>query len=338
MAEFFVTSGAFRASLLGLLLAVPMAPNIAKADTAEAVRDVILPAYDQLAARADDLAQAAKADCSAAALEAPYQAAWDAWARIDFLRLGPVETNGRALAISFWPDAKSSGLRAQQALIDANAAAIDDAAAFGQLSVAMRGLGGLERLIYPSDLTGDAQVLCRLRSTTAANLAQMTADMRAEWDGFSQNLLTPGAAGNTTYLTDIETRQALYTQIMTGLEYLADTRLARPLGSFDKPRPERAEAAASGRSLRNITLSLEGIRDVTLALQPNAPQSRAAFERTIAQANALKDPVFAGAAQPQTRLKIEILQQSIREIRDLVTVELGDAMGLSVGFNAKDGD
>ncbi|MFI0394702.1 imelysin family protein [Paracoccus jiaweipingae] len=318
-------------------LAVSLAAP-ARADLPQAVQDVILPAYDRLAASSAALAQAAQDDCQPQALEQPYQAVWDDWARIDFLRLGPVETGGRALAISFWPDPKSSGRRAQQALIASAPATIDDPDAFARLSVAMRGLTGLERLIFAPRLDGDDEVLCRLRRATATDLARNAAAIRAEWDGFAPLLLEPGGAGNTSFLNATESRQALFTQIVTGLEYTADTRLGRPMGSFDKPRPERAEALAAGRSQRNVVESLRGMRDLTLALHPDAPRSRAGFDRALALAEALDDPVFAGAADPQKRLHIEVLQQAIKATREAVQAEIGGALGLSVGFNAKDGD
>ena len=325
-----------RIALIAGLAAALAAP--AYADTAEAVKDVILPAYDRLADTTTALADTAAADCAADALRDPYQAAWDAWASIDYLAIGPVEQNGRALAMSFWPDAKNSGRRAQQALVDTDPPAIGDPQAFADLSVALRGLGGLERLIYPSSIEGDEEVLCRLRAATAADLARMAGEIRDEWDDYADVLLEAGGEGNTTYLTADEARQALFTQVMAALEQTADTRLGRPLGTFDKPRPERAEAIAAGRSLRNVRLSLEGMRDLALALQPDAPLTRASFDRAIELGDNLDDPVLAGVAEPAGRLKVEILQQAVRSTRETMLAEIGGALGLSVGFNSKDGD
>ncbi len=321
-----------RAAALAALLATP-----ATADLAEAVDQVITPAYARLADAAADLDAVARRDCAPGAMQAPFQQAWDAWARIDFLRLGPAEEEGRSLAIAFWPDPKSSGLRAQQALVAGDPQVIADPARFAQVSVATRGLSGLERLLYPSAVTGPEDRLCALRRATAADLARMTADIAAEWPAHAALLTTPGDA-NTSYLTTDEARQALFTQLVTGLASLADGRLGRPLGTFQKPRPERAEAVASGRSLRNIRLSLEGLRDLALALHPDAPQTRAAFNRALSLADDLDDPVLAGVSTPQGRLKVEILQQAVQSAQAAVETEIGAALGVSAGFNAKDGD
>ncbi|WP_134681447.1 imelysin family protein [Paracoccus ravus] len=326
------------ALIRGLALSVLIGTMPAHADVAEAVRDVILPAYDDLARTTGSLAAAAQQDCSATHLREPFQQTWDVWARIDFLRLGPVETNGRALAISFWPDPKSSGRRAQQALIDAGAPTINDPVAFSDLSVALRGLSGLERLIYLSDITGADDVLCRLRRATATDLAAMATEIRAEWAAYGALLVQPGSDGNSTFLSAGEARQALYTQLVTGLEHLADTRLGRPLGTFAKPRPERAEAIAALRSLRNVALSLQGMQDLATALLPDTPETQAAFARALRLAEGLDDPVLAGVAEPSGRLKVEILQQAVDTAQETLATEIGGALGLSVGFNAKDGD
>jgi uncharacterized protein len=317
---------------LAALLGTP-----ATADLAEAVDQVITPAYARLADAAADLDAAARQDCAPRAMQAPFQQAWDAWARIDFLRLGPVEEQGRSLAIAFWPDPKSSGLRAQQALVAGDPQVIADPARFAQVSVAARGLSGLERLLYPSAVTGAEDRLCALRRATAADLARMTADIAAEWPAHAALLTTPGDA-NTSYLTTDEARQALFTQLVTGLASLSDGRLGRPLGTFQKPRPERAEAVASGRSLRNIRLSLEGLRDLALALHPDAPLTQAAFDRALALAEDLEDPVLVGVSTPQGRLKVEILQQAVQSAQAAVETEIGAALGVSTGFNARDGD
>ena len=139
-------------------------------------------------------------------------------------------------------------------------------------------------------------------------------------------------------MSDTEATQALFTQLATGLDTLADSRIGRPLGTFDKPRPERAEAVASARSLRNITLSLTAMRALAATLSPDSAMTLAAFDRAIALADALGDPALQSVATPQGRLKVEILQQAIRATHDLVVAEVGPALGVSLGFNAADGD
>ncbi len=308
----------------------------AHADVAEAVADHALPGLARFAEATAALNTAAQADCTADALRPAFNTAFDAWLGVAHLRLGPVEDQGRALAIAFWPDPKGLGAKAQAALLRDPDPARLTPEGFAEQSVALRGLFGLERLFYPAEPL-PPEAACALTRATAANLARMAAEVAAGWtDGFAATLTHPSP--DARYLTETEARQALLTTLITGLEFNADQRLGRPLGSFDKPRPERAEARASGRSLRNIDQSLRGLQGLAQALVPEAPKTQAAFTRAITRTEALHDPVLAGVTEPQARLKLEILAQDIRAIRDAAMAELVPALGAGVGFNAADGD
>jgi uncharacterized protein len=122
----------------------------------------------------------------------------------------------------------------------------------------------------------------------------------------------------------------------------ADLRLGGPLGSFDRPRPEVAEARRSGRSLAHAALSLEVLEELSLILARDLPETQGALTDAFAiareRSTTLDDPVFAGVADPQSRLRVGALRQRVKEIRDLVRGELGPALGVAAGFNALDGD
>lgn len=316
---------------LSLMLATPAA-----ADVAEAVKGQALPGYAAFSKASADLAAKAAEGCDPAVLRPAYQAAFDAWMAVSHLRLGPVEKDGRAEAIAFWPDPKGAGRKVTESLLAERSPTVSDPAAFAQVSVAGRGLFALERLLY-GETTGD--FVCTLTRATAEDLARMAAETEAGWaEEFAAELLTAGAAGNDEFLSPAEARQALFTQLVTGLEFTADERLSRPLGTFDKPRPELAEAFASARSLRNVQLSLAALKQLAMLLDPDAAKTGAAFDRAIKLAEALDDPVFAGVADPQGWLKVQILQEAVERAVDEATEEVGGALGVGVGFNAGDGD
>jgi uncharacterized protein len=308
----------------------------AHADFAQTAQDHILPGYAALDTAAAALASKADETCDPAALQPAYHAAYDAWMAVQHLRFGPVETDGRGLAILYWPDPKALGAKAQMALLAGDPAKLMPEA-FAQQSVAARGLLSLERLLFPADpLPADP---CALIRATTADLARTAAQVNADWRaGYVETLITAGEPGNAQYLTRPEARQALFTQLATGLEFMDDQRLGRPLGSFDVPHPERAEARASGRSLRNVLVSLRAMRQMVETLTPDAPQTRAAFDHAIVLAEDLRDPVFAGVATPEGRLLVEILQQAVQQIRVVILSELAPEMDVGIGFNAADGD
>jgi uncharacterized protein len=317
-----------RALFAALFLATPAA-----ADVAKAVTDHIRPGYADFAETAH--AFAAINSCDPETLRPAFHAAYDGWMRVAHLNLGPSEEDGRALALHFWPDPKRLGWKAQRALLTGDPATLAPDS-FAQQSVAARGLPALERLLYPAEeLPADP---CPLIHATADDMARLADELAAAWGPFGELLLTAGQPGNTRYLTEDEAKQALFTQLVTSIEFVADSRIGRPLGAFDKPNPERAEARASERSLRNVVLSLQALHDFALTLHPESPRTAAAFDHAILLAKTLQDPVFAGVTNPESRLKVEILQQAVRAARTAAIEEIAPALGVTLGFNAMDGD
>lgn len=322
-----------RAALTSLCLLMPLP---AAADVAEVVKNHILPGYDQLVAETNALSGLAEATCDTSQLAPAFHAAFDAWMGVQHIHLGPAEEEGRSLAIAFWPDPKGLGRKAQLALLSGDPATLAPDA-FANQSVAARGLTGLERLLWPeAPLPADP---CPLIRASAIDLARLATEIRDGWTGgYDDLMLNAGAAGNTAYLSPEEARQALFTLVVTGLEHLRDQRLGRPLGTFDRPAPEKAEARATGRSLRNVELALLALRDMVTQLSDAAPKTLAALDRAIGLAQGLDDPTLAGVAEPARRLKVEVLQQEVEAARLAAVEELGPALGVGLGFNAQDGD
>lgn len=324
----------FRIFALFAVVATPL-----RADVSAAIDQHILPGYAAFANATAKLDASANDDCTADGLRSAYHQSFDAWMTVSHLRLGPAEVDGRSLAIAFWPDPKGLGAKAQLAMIRVQDPAVQDMAAFAEVSVAARGLLALERLLYQAEPLGDAAYVCALIRATTADLARNASAISVEWQtDFASTLLSAGATDNTRFLTEIEARQGLFTALITGFEFVADQRIGRPLGTFDKPRPERSEARASGRSLRNVTLSLTALQQFAEALAADTPATDTAFVRAFAVAAKAQDPTFADLDTPQGWLKVEILQQAIRAIRNAAILEIGPALDVGVGFNAADGD
>jgi len=306
------------------------------ADFPEMVTRHIQPGLAGFVTATAALAAASQTTCDPVALHPAYHAAFDAWMAIQHIHIGPVEDEGRGLAIAFWPDPKGLGLKAQRALLAGDPANLA-LAAFADQSVAARGLMGLERLLFaPEPWPSDP---CPLIRATATDLARLAAEVQAGWtDGFAEAVLTAGQAGNTRFLTRTEARQAMFTQLASGLEALKDQRLGRPMGEPSRPHPERAEARASGRSLRNVVLSLQALRGAVETLTPDVPRTLAAFDHAIGLAQTLDDPVFAATATPEGRLKVEILRQAVGRAMEVALEELAPELDVGIGFNAQDGD
>lgn len=324
---------------LALAFALLSAPAFAGTD--EAIDMHVLPGTAAFATASAELETAATADCRASALRGPWNTAFDAWLGISHLTFGPLEENGRALAIAFWPDTRGLVQKTVASLIEDQDPVVRDPAEFAQVSVAGRGLFALERLLYDPDIAGygENDYTCAFARAIAADLARMGAAIDVEWEqDHATRLKTAGNPDNETYLSPDEAAQTLYTALMTGLEFTADQRLGRPMGSFDRPRPNRAEARRSGRSLHNVTLSLAALRDFARALSDTpTPLTDAAFAEALDAAKR-PDPILADVSTVQGRIRVEALQQRVRAIRDAVEQEIGAALGVSAGFNSADGD
>lgn len=324
-----------------LFLASPLGAQTP--DIGRIVETHVIPGYQALADETASLASAAGEGCSA---EAPftseamfeaYGSAFDAWIKVSHLRFGPSEQDDRAFALAFWPDPRGSTPKTLAALVRDRDDVVNAPQDFATVSVAARGFYALEFLLFDEGLLEpqDAAFRCMLLQAVTGDIASNSAAILAGWqDGYADLIANPG---NDTYRTTTEAAQQLFTALTTGLEFAETTRLGRPLGTFERPRPNRAEARRSGRSLRHVVLSLEATRELAflIAADPALDQD---FADAIEDAMSLDDPVFAGVADPARRFRIEVLQQDITNLRRYLLEQVGPRFGITAGFNSLDGD
>ena len=325
--------------ILALACALGLAtPVLADVDTA--LKAHILPGFARFADATEALAQMAAADCRPEALAPAYNASFDAWMAVGDLRIGPSETG--ALSVAFWPDGRGSTTRALAQMIAEKDPVAFDPDAYAEVSIAARGVFALDMLLFDPDFAsyGTDSYSCALAATIAADLAHQAQALEAAWSGpFADTLRTAGAAGNATYLAPDEALRAIYTQILTSLDFTADTRLGQPMGTFEQPRPARAEARRSARSLRNVVLASEAAHGLASALSDwPLPQTDAGLAHLQDVAARIAEPAFQDVSDPQARLRIEVLQQAVRSLRTAIEREIGTRLGIAPGFNAQDGD
>ncbi len=316
-----------------------------KERTQAIVNEHILPRFEMLADKSADLAQVAQRDCAARSepLRDAYANAFDAWIAASHLRFGPTEIDDRAYALAFWPDSRGYTPKTLKTLIRTKDPIVQKVEDYAEVSISARGFYALEFLIYDPVLSveGEDQYRCDLVQTIAEDISFLAENIYMDWKSeYARSMIMPSLAGR--YISEEEAVQELFKALSTGLQFTSDMRLGRPLGTFDRPRPRRAEAWRSGRSLHHVTISLSALRDIALKLAPlGSPLERRvglAFDRALSQLAKLDDPVFASVAKVQTRIKVEIIQQSVDSIREIVRDELGPELGVIAGFNAMDGD
>lgn len=320
---------------------------------AERALGMILADFEVLAAETGALADTASTACEgtgsldAEPIREAYQRAFDAWAAVDFLRFGPVEEGNAGFSIAFWPDTRGATPRTLGAMVAAGDPVVDDPAAFRGVSVAGRGLFSLDYILFDPDAAPIERdgYRCRLLSAITLDLATTAEAILDRWrDPFGPLLTSAGAEGNPLYLTPEEGTRELYSTLTDGLQTVADLRLGRPLGTFERPQPRRAEAWRSGRPMRNVSISLQAMREfaaTTFAPEIGATKAGTldqAFVTALEAAATVGVPLEEAVATPMTRVRVEALQQRIGDARSAVVAEIGATLGLAAGFNSMDGD
>jgi len=305
----------------------------------------VLPGFSELATTSDELATAAERSCAPedAALRAAFHVAFDAWVSVSHLRFGPTETDNRAFALAFWPDSRGATPKTLARLIADQDPVVDEAAAFATLSIAARGFYALEFLLFDPGFQAPetAAYQCQLIRAATRDIAATSDAIAQDWaESYADQMRAAGP--DALYRSDAEVLQEFYKALSGGLQFTSDARLGRPMGSFEKPRPKRAEARRSGRSLRHVQVSLHSLNELAELLAGAHPEVRQALNDAFAKArqNAeqQEDPVFGGVVTPLGRLKVEVLQQSVDAIRLIAAERLGPTLGVDAGFNALDGD
>lgn len=328
---------------LAVTLVLAAAPAAASEMSSSITDQLILPAFEELARDAAALSQAAQTDCTpqAGTLRAAYGDAFDAWVAASHYRFGPTETDSRAFALAFWPDSRGKIPKALAELIQSEDPGIGVPAHFTSYSIAARGFYALEYLLYDPQLStvGSAVYRCALIRAISTDIAATSAAISRDWAGnYAPQIRSPGSR----YQSEDEITRELLKALTTGLQVLDDMRLGRPLGTFERPRANRAEARRSGRSQRHVLVSLNALEPLALALAQNDTGLEAdlahGFGKARIRAEALDDPIFAGVADPAARIRIEALRQEVKDLRNLVSERLAPALGVAAGFNALDGD
>lgn len=328
---------------LTFLSLLSFAPLAAMAD--EIVDDHILPGFQNLATETKVLSETAQSNCNteSAELRNAFDSALAAWTQVSHLRFGPSEVDNRGFSIAFWPDTRGKTAKALHALIARQDEAVTNPSSFADVSIAGRGLYALEYMLYNNALAsqGSVEYRCDLVQAIALDISRVASEILDDWQArYADELKNPGT-GNL-YQSDAEVKQEYFKALTTGLQITADLRLGRPLGTFDKPRPKRAEAWRSGNSLRQVEVSLIVLQKLALALADGDADLQAKldsqFGATLDAVSKLDDPTFAGVSDPVKRLRIEALQQDVNDLRALVSQELGPKLGVTAGFNSLDGD
>lgn len=330
-----------------------------------ALEQHIVPGYRQLSAAADTQDAAVAALCTApggASLTSARQSfgtALDAWGRVEHLRFGPIMDQNRYPGMLLWPDPRGIARRQiERTLAQQDKDALSPVA-LADKSVALRGFTAMDILLFAKgsdDLaisSPTSAFRCGYASAVAKVIAQVARDTLQAWstpDGFAARWLNPGA-DNPVFLSAKETTQAIGQAYLNGVKQLRNVRLAGPLGFKDRNvRPLEPPVPNSGRALALVVANIEGLRALLLETGLSEPPVPGAPPHTIMQSTAnefgtaistirkaseLSKKPFEDVA---ARTQLILVGFPLKNAFDTGAAYLAEEAGLTIGFNALDGD
>ena len=333
------------ALLLALTLLAASATSLEAADPPADLRPlahrvattVIAPAYRDFAAAAAATVATWESECRAPAparrpLVARQRELARAWWRIEMVRFGPVGEDFRAERIDFWPERRNATGRGLAELLDP-AAPEPTHDHLRTRSAAVQGLPALERLAVDGKAAPTARE-CAAGRAIAANVAAMAGEIVAGWDAVAVR-----AATDEAFARELLAR--LVTDSLTEIRTLIDGKLA-PLGkTAEAARPDALQGRRAGIERDALLAPLDGLAALAAALVDGRDEGAlvlATLDTARSVAAGLPETIGPLLADPRRRSQVVLLRDALRSVEDVAVTDLPALVGVTVGFNSRDGD
>ncbi|CAB3853314.1 imelysin family protein [Achromobacter anxifer] len=278
-----------------------------------------------------------------------------AWSGVEFLRFGPLVQANRYERLAFWPDTRGVMPKQVQTLIAAQDGALLVPGALAGRSVAVQGLPALEYVLYgePALLRregGHADAYaCDYARAVAANVTQITRDVAQAWSAegdFGRQFAQP-KAGNDLYRDQQEVAAEAMKSLSTGLQFAREVKILPVLGDTpEAARPKRAAFWRSQLSTRLLAANLDGLQAFYQAGGYALPAGDAWIDASVrgelssaaGTLQAVPLPLEQALAQEEGRRLLTLAALTLKNAKAIVDQDLAPALGVTIGFNALDGD
>ncbi len=339
------------------------APNL-EPPVKRVIDSVILPGYEALQAASVDQDKAIAALCAAPSDEnvskarAAFSALVAAFSRIEAFRFGPAREENRIERLFFWPDPRGRGLRQVQALLAKEDPTGLSVETLRRKSVAVQGLLSLDFVLSgkgADQLAGPSQGFrCgyakAIAGTIRLNAERVLQDWRAQ-DGYASLLLNPGQ-DNALYRDQTESFLELLKAAREQLQIVVELKIGKVLAAGPQAaKPKRAAFWRSGNALLAIRENIAGVRALLAAMDFDAilPEEGTGyatlFQRELSLAEtelrAVEDSgltLFDALKDADLHGRMRYAAIPLTGVIDLLTEDVPDQLGLSLGFNSRDGD
>jgi predicted lipoprotein len=335
----------------------------------EALEKHIRPGYAAVAEAGSALAKSLDGYCThqtserRRAVDRAFDSLVTAWGAIEHIRFGPITAQNRLERMFFWPDRRGLGARQIEQTLRARDPEATDPAKLGSKRIAIQGLAALEIAIFdppgtkPPTSAEDRAFRCAYAKSIATNMATIAGAVHNEWsdpDLYVRHWLNPGP-GNPHFLKPSETTLHLAKSLDNGLERVRDEWMAGPLGFGPTRRRLAPVLGRSQRTLRFMQAGLDGLHhlyvtagmhkaivatskshpNVTVPLNAKLVESEIEVARREMRQIILRGKPFDARTMMPSFVAMGF---PLKNARQQLTALLGLTAGLSMGFNATDGD
>lgn len=331
----------------------------------EMVDGVIIPAYADFAAKADEEVLAVAALCNdpgengLAAAREGFGLLVDGFSRVEALRVGPAREGNRFEKLFFWPDRRGRGLRQVEGLIRQRDPTALDADQLAGKSVAVQGLLALDFAL--SDDEAESALLqkgnyrCAYALALSRRIAATAHELHADWSGPAGygNQMKNAGPDQLVYRSSGEAMQEILRAASEMLTIDRDFKIAGVIGGNRKEtKVKKAPFWRSGLWLRAVDGNIAFVEALfagdTLAAklgdQNETLPKELRFEleqarKAVAKASGLpaNDRDVAGFSEEAYGL-LSYASAPLHGAADIVESRLPQALGLVLGFNSLDGD
>lgn len=331
----------------------------------QALEKHIQPGYAALVAAAATLTKSLDSYCARRAgeqrrsMERAFDGLVTAWGRIEHIRFGPITEDNRLERIFFWPDRRGIGGRQVAQVIRAREVDALDPAKLAGKRVAIQGLGALETALFDASPKAPEEraFRCAYAKAISANIGNLATAVLAEWTGpggYARDWLNPGD-GNPHFLNSSETTLALAKALSNGLERVRDEWIGAAIGLGPQRRRLTPVLAKSKRTLRLFQAGMDGLHHlytagglhktildtspshpgVTVPLNAKLVRNEIETARNEIVKLARRGKPFNADTMMQPLVAVGF---PLKNAREQAIALLGLTAGLSMGFNASDGD
>jgi predicted lipoprotein len=329
----------------------------------------IIPGYADLQSKTQALQTQSSTFCTTSSPNdtdlRSFQQSWvdtnQAWQTIQWLNLGPVLEQTRSLRIQFWEpgtDAVNDGV---EALLLRQGETID-ADLISGVNVGAQGIPALEYLLYPQNdnnsliKASNKEKRCEVATAITDNLFNMASDIHTQWQATGGNYRETLISGSNEFTSVQDAVEELVTLWLEHINIVKDDKILAALGNTSPGIAQNAEHYLSDESLASMTINAatflsiytagdgQGFDDIlttTLGQQMIASQVNIDISVAINRIEVITQTLntySAAITDEGGRDQLTELVEELNTIRDVLTIEFIQALDISTGFNATDGD